>query len=500
MRGVVKRYPGVRALAGVDLTLRRGEIHALMGENGAGKSTLINVLTGVAPRDGGTIHLDGVAIAPASPRAAEALGISTVYQEVRLIPTLSVAENICLGREPLRFGLIDRRAVQRRARAALARLGVELDPRRELSTCSLAVRQMVAIARALDVSARLLVLDEPTSSLDAAEVGGLFAVLRRLRREGLGILFVTHFIEQVFAISDRVTVLRDGARVGDFETAALSREQLVTAMIGRAIEHAAKPGARTPAGPSASGPPGRPLLEARGLERRGQVAPTDLSIPVGQTVGLAGLLGSGRTELARLLFGLDRADAGALLIDGRRVRLRSPRDAVRLGLGFSPEDRQGEGLVPALSVRENVLLALQGRRGLFRRLAWRRQVELVDRLIAALDIRVVSREQPVSSLSGGTQQKVLLARWLATEPRLLILDEPTRGIDIGAKGEIMRLVRRMHADGVALLLISSEFEELAASCARIAVMRDRAKVAELAGAEVSPERIRRAITGGADAA
>ncbi|HMQ15020.1 MAG TPA: sugar ABC transporter ATP-binding protein [Phycisphaerae bacterium] len=499
MRGVVKLYPGVRALAGVDLTLRRGQIHALMGENGAGKSTLINVLTGAAPRDAGTIHLDGVAIAPASPRAAEALGISTVYQEVRLIPTLSVAENICLGREPVRFGLIDRRSVHRRALEALARLDVQLDPRRELSTCSLAVRQMVAIARALDVSARLLVLDEPTSSLDAAEVGRLFAVLRRLRGEGLGILLVTHFIEQVFATSDRVTVLRDGARVGEFDTAALSREQLVTAMIGRALQPA-ESSVRIPPEPRASGPPRRPLLEARGLERRGQLAAVDLSIPAGQTVGLAGLLGSGRTELARLLFGLDRADAGALLIDGRRVRLRSPRDAVRLGLGFSPEDRQGEGLVPGLSLRENILLALQGRRGLFRRLAWPRQVELVDRLIAALDIRVVSREQPVSSLSGGTQQKVLLARWLVTEPRLLILDEPTRGIDIGAKAEIMRLVRRMRADGVALLLISSEFEELAASCARIAVMRDRAKVAELAGAEVSVERVRRAIAGGADAA
>ena len=498
MRGIRKAFPGVQALDGVDFTVRAGEIHALLGENGAGKSTLVKVLTGVHRRDAGTVRLAGRSIDPRTPRAAEALGISTVHQEINLVPHLSIAENIVLGREPRRWGLIRWGAVRARARAALARLELGLDVRRELAACSIAVQQMVALARALDVSARLLVLDEPTSSLDADEVAELFTVLRRLRTAGLGIVFITHFLEQVYTVSDRITILRDGLRVGEFATAALPRAALVAHMLGRPVNG----GVASETGPAAPLPPtpgGPPLLAARGLGRRGAVTGVDLDLRPGETVGLAGLLGSGRTETARLLFGVDRADRGELRIDGRPVRLRSPRQAIRRGLAFTPEDRKVAGLVPHLSVRENIILALQARRGVWRRLSRRRQLALVERFIAALGIRTPGPEQAVTYLSGGTQQKVLLARWLANQPRLLILDEPTRGIDVGAKAEVEKLVATLRAEGLAILFISSELDEVARTCHRVLVLRDRRPVATLAGAEVSVPAIMAAIARAGDA-
>ncbi|MBI5864625.1 MAG: sugar ABC transporter ATP-binding protein [Planctomycetes bacterium] len=487
-RGLSKSFPGVRALDGVDFTVRRGEIHALMGENGAGKSTLIKLLTGVHARDAGGVRLDGLPIDPASPRQAEALGISTVYQEINLVPHLSVAENIGLGREPTRLGMIRWREVRRRARAALARLELDVDVARELGSCSIAVQQLVAIARAMDVRAKLLILDEPTSSLDADETAELFSVMRRLRDEGLGIIFVTHFLNQVYEVADRITVLRDGRRAGEFETAKLPRLELVGHMIGGqfSAERAAPP--KAPVESDA-----RPLLQTKDLSRRGSVERIDLSVGAREVVGLAGLLGSGRTEVARLLFGIDRATRGSVEIDGHPARIRSPRDAVRQGLAFTPENRKAEGVIPNLSVRENIILALQARQGALRRISHARQTQIADRFIAVLRIRTPSPATPVGRLSGGNQQKVLLARWLATDPKLLILDEPTRGIDIGARAEIERLIDELRGEGRGILLISSELEELVRACSRLVVLRDRRKVAELAGADVTEHAVMEAI-------
>jgi len=491
MTGIRKTFPGVVALDDVDFTLRAGEVHALMGENGAGKSTLIKVLTGVYPRDAGRIRLAGRDIHPRSPLQAQHLGISTVYQEVNLIGGLSVAENIFLGRQPRRLGVIDWRAMRRGARDALARLELDLDVNRPLSGYSIAIQQMVAIARALDVSARLLILDEPTSSLDARETARLFDVMRRLRDDGIGILFITHFLEQVYEVAGRITVLRNGRLVGQYVTADLPRIELIARMIGRdAEEVSALDGARPAGRPAPAGPP---LLRAVGLGREGAVEPMDLEIRAGEVLGLAGLLGSGRTETARLLFGLDARDSGRIEVNGRGAWLWGPRRAIRRGLGFCPEDRKADGIIGDLSVRENIALVVQGRRGWFRRLSARRQNEIADRYIRALRIATPDAEKPMGDLSGGNQQKAILARWLAAEPRLLILDEPTRGIDVGAKFEIARLVESLCADGVAVVFISSELEEVVQSSHRVAVLRDRRKLGELAGEQVQVSAIMKAI-------
>jgi galactofuranose transport system ATP-binding protein len=489
--GLSKEFPGVKALDSVDLKVQAGEIHALMGENGAGKSTLIKVLTGVFPRDAGETRLDGQPIAPKSPREAEALGISTVYQEVNLIPHLSVAENICLGRQPTRLGTIRWGAITKRARAALARLDLTLDVNRQLSSYSIAIQQMVAIARALDISAKLLVLDEPTSSLDKMEVEELFKKLRKLREGGLGILFITHFLEQVYEISDLITVLRNGCRVGCFATKELPRIKLVSHMIGKAVQQVEaleRKRASTATIRSDS-----PVLEARGLGRKGSVQPIDLDIRPGEVVGLAGLLGSGRTETARLLFGVDRPDQGTIVIKNQAVRFGSPRAAIRNRIALTPEDRKVAGIIPSLTVRENIVLALQASRGSWRQLSISEQEKLADRFIQSLDIKTPSREQIVQNLSGGNQQKVLLARWLATEPKLFILDEPTRGIDVGAKAEVEKLIQTLRQDGLAVLFISSELEEVVRQSQRVIVLRDRRKVDELTEGEISEDAIMQSI-------
>ena len=494
MRGISKRFPGVLALDGVDFRLRRGEVHALMGENGAGKSTLIKALTGVHMRDEGKVVLDGVEIDPRSPRQAEELGISTVYQEVNLIAHLSVAENICLGREPTVFGKIRWGAVKRRAEEAMARLDLRVDVSRELSQCSIALQQMVAIARALDIRAKLLLLDEPTSSLDANEVAELFVVMRKLRDQGLGIVFITHFLDQVYGVSDRITVLRDGRLVGEYETSKLGRMELVSRMIGKDASKLERGEKRGAGGKAAGGV----FVEAKQLGRRGSVSPMDIRIGKGEVVGLAGLLGSGRTEMARLLFGVDKADEGHVEVDGRMVTLGSPKQAIRLGFGFTPENRKTEGIIPHLSVRENIILAMQGRRGMWRALSNSEQMEIAERFIAALGIKTPSPEQAVSNLSGGNQQKVLLARWLANEPRLLILDEPTRGIDVGAKAEIEKLIGQLCEAGMSIVFISSELEEVVRTCQKVVVLRDGVKVGELEGEQVSEEAVMQTIARHAD--
>jgi simple sugar transport system ATP-binding protein len=489
--GLSKSFPGVKALDGVDLRVEAGEVHALMGENGAGKSTLIKALTGVYPKDAGEARLEGKTIAPSSPREAEAMGISTVYQEVNLIPHLSVAENICLGRQPTWIGVVRWGAIAKRARAALARLDLSLDVNRQLSLYSIAVQQMVAIARALDISAKLLILDEPTSSLDRTEVEELFKKMRMLRERGLGIIFITHFLEQVYEISDRITVLRNGCRVGCFQTKDLPRIQLVSHMIGKAVQQVEALERKRAS--TATIRSDAPTLEARGLGKKGSVHPFNLDIRPGEVVGLAGLLGSGRTETARLLFGVDRPDEGTIRINDRVVKFHSPRSAIRNRIALTPEDRKAAGIVPSLTVRENIILALQASRSSWRRLSLGEQEKLADRFIQALDIKTPSREQIVQNLSGGNQQKVLLARWLATEPKLFILDEPTRGIDVGAKAEIEKLIQSLRQNGLAVLFISSELEEVVRQSQRVVVLRDRKKIDELTEGEISEEAIMHSI-------
>ncbi len=519
MRGIGKKFPGVVALSGVDFSIRAGEIHALLGENGAGKSTLIKVLTGVYSPDAGGISLAGEPISPGSPKEAESAGISTVYQEVNLIPSLSVAENIGLGRQPGKFGFLNWRALRRHAREALARLEITCDVDAELGTLPLAIQQMVAIARALDLQAKLLVLDEPTASLDEKEVAELFKVMRQLKASGLGIAFVTHFLDQVYAVTDRITILRNGELVGEFATAQLPRLQLVSKMLGREVTdetgHPAAASARNPNPSDSSNPsdffktsPTQPqtqnskretipsiLLEATQLGRRGAVHPLDLTINKGEVTGLAGLLGSGRTETARLLFGIDRADSGEIKLRGEVVKITSSRAAVQLGLAFCSEDRKVEGILPNLSVRENLIFALQAKQGAWKTLSRADQDHLCSHYITSLRIKTSSAETPIKNLSGGNQQKVLLARWLATQPALIILDEPTRGIDIGAKAEIEAIIAKLCADGVAVLFISSEIEEVVRNSSRIAVLRERRKVAELKGGEIDLHRLLHEIAG-----
>ncbi|RDI22616.1 monosaccharide ABC transporter ATP-binding protein (CUT2 family) [Pseudacidovorax intermedius] len=479
LSGIGKRFGSVPVLQDVQLRLYPGEIHALMGQNGAGKSTLIKVLTGVFPANDGRMVLAGAPIVPTSPAHAQALGISTVYQEVNLCPNLSVAENVFAGRYPRR-GLmqgrrIDWAAVNKGARALLARVGLDIDVTRLLASYPVAVQQLVSIARALGVDARVLILDEPTSSLDDDEVRKLFEVMRRLRDEGLAIVFVTHFMNQVYAVSDRITVLRNGRFVGEWPTAELPAPALISAMVGRELAAAQGQSAALPA--AAVGE--TPLLKAEGLGQKAQLHPVDLQVRAGEVVGLAGLLGAGRTELARLLFGLEAADSGTLWIDGQAQRFGSPTEAIAAGLALCPEERKTDGIVAELSVRENIALALQARRGALHFIPHAEQVRMAEHYVAALGIKTASIDTPIGLLSGGNQQKAVIARWLATAPRLLILDEPTRGIDVAAKQEIMEQILQLAKAGMAVLFISSEISEVVRVAHRIVVLRDRAKVGEL---------------------
>jgi galactofuranose transport system ATP-binding protein len=475
MTGISVEFPGVKALDDVDLRLFPGEVHALMGENGAGKSTLIKALTGVYRVSGGTIVVGGRERELGGTADAQAAGIATVYQEVNLCVNLSIGENVMLGHEArgpfgVRWG-----RTHELARAALARLGLgHLDTRAPLSSLSIAVQQLVAICRAMVVDCTVLVLDEPTSSLDAAEVEQLFAVVRSLRDQGVAILFVSHFLDQIYALTDRLTVLRNGRKVGEYLTRDLPRGELISAMIGKDAATLASLGSERAA--RVPEPGEQPLLEARGLGRRGAVAPADLEIYPGEVVGFAGLLGSGRTELARLLYGADRPDSGELRLDGRAATVGSPVAALTNRVAFSTENRRDEGIIADLTVRENLILAVQATRGWLRPLPRKEQDALCAKYIAELGIRPADAERPIKNLSGGNQQKVLLARWLATAPRLLILDEPTRGIDVGAKAEIQEAVVALAAQGMAVVFISSEIEEVVRLSDRIVVLRDRHQV------------------------
>ncbi|MCM2369126.1 sugar ABC transporter ATP-binding protein [Aporhodopirellula aestuarii] len=495
IRDLRKGFPGVQALAGANFNVQRGEIHALMGENGAGKSTLIKVLTGVHSRDAGEVRFDGQSIEPRAPVQAEALGISTVFQEVNLIPHLSVAENITLGRQPRRFGFIDWRRVRESAQAAIARLGLSLDINRELCSYSVATQQMIAIARAINLDAKLLILDEPTSSLDEKEVDELFVVMNRLRSQGLGIVFVSHFLEQVYRICDRITVLRGGQTVGEYVTADLPRIDLIAKMLGKepadieSMEAATAAAHHQDAITLEKGEHNPPVLQVNQYSRQGSIQPFDLSIRKGEVVGLAGLLGSGRTEIARLLFGLDSPSSGSLSVDGVHHSRWTPRRAIEAGIAFCPEDRKVDGVIAELSVRENIVLAMQANRSVVRTLPMKKQLALAQHYIDALQIKTPSTETAVGTLSGGNQQKVLLARWLVMSPKLIILDEPTRGIDVGAKAEIESLVASLRSEGMAVIFISSELDEVVRTCQRVTVLRDQQVVGELTGDDVQENRI-----------
>ncbi|WP_370283209.1 sugar ABC transporter ATP-binding protein [Pseudooceanicola sp.] len=488
IRSLTKTFPGTLALDDVRFDLAAGEVHALLGENGAGKSTLIKCLTGAYRPDAGEITLDGAVVAPRSTGEAQDLGIGTVYQEVNLLPNLTVAQNLCFGREPRRFGLVSSRGMKAMAEGMLDGYGLDIDVGRDLGTYSVAIQQIVAIARAVALSGKVLILDEPTASLDAREVEMLFDVVRGLRAQGLGIVFVSHFLDQVFDLSDRVTVLRNGRHIVTEDIAALDRVRLIEHMLGHALEDEVE--ARN-AGHVEAGRP--PMLHFEGMARRGVIESFDLEVGQGEVVGLAGLLGSGRTESAELLFGLRAATAGTARDQAGPLTLDSPRAAIRAGFGFAPEDRKTDGIVADLSVRENIALALQARRGWARPIPRAEQQRLAEMYIERLDIRTSDAEKAVGDLSGGTQQKVVLARWLAMNPRFLILDEPTRGIDVGAHAEILRLIHQLTDEGMSVLLISSELDELIAVSDRVIVVRDRRHVAELTGAGISTETIVHAI-------
>ncbi|WP_333649776.1 sugar ABC transporter ATP-binding protein [Lacrimispora sp.] len=494
MRNISKTFPGVQALDHVDFTLRAGEIHALMGENGAGKSTLIKVLTGVEEFETGEITIAGIegSIINHSPQEAQAHGISTVYQEVNLCPNLSVAENLFIGREPRHGGLIDWKTMNKKAKELLESLDIHIDVTRALENYSIALQQMFAIARAVDMSAKVLILDEPTSSLDDNEVEKLFKLMNRLKGEGVGIIFVTHFLEQVYAVCDRITVLRNGGLVGEYETEKLPRVQLVAKMMGKDFDDLSA----IKKGGEAKAKSRDVVIDAKGVGRQGTIKPYDLQVHKGEVIGLTGLLGSGRSELARSLYGADKPDSGELKVNGKAVSVNTPLDAMMAGMAYLPENRKEEGIVADLSVRDNIILALQAKRGMFRLIGRKEQEELADKYIKLLQIKTATMETPIKSLSGGNQQKVILGRWLLTDPDFLILDEPTRGIDVGTKTEIQKLVVKLAQEGKSVMFISSEIEEMLRTCSRMAVLRDGQKVGELGEEELGQNSIMKAIAGG----
>lgn len=490
MRGICKYFPGVKALENVDFTLRKGTIHALMGENGAGKSTLIKVLTGVYPMDKGEIRIEGIdsPINARSPQEAQGYGISTVYQEISLCPNLTVAENMFIGRTEGKR--VDWKEMEKRSGELLENLGIPARPKQQLGSCSLAVQQMVAIARAVDTDCKVLILDEPTSSLDDKEVEMLFRLMRDLRDRGVGIIFVTHFIEQVYAVSDQITVLRNGELVGEYDVKDLPQVKLVEKMIGKDLEDLSDIKKQSSAASQDA-----PYYEVQNLSST-ECHPFDFHISKGEVNGFTGLLGSGRSESVRAIFGADTVTGGTVKVDGKKAKISKPLDAMKNGIGYLPEDRKRDGIIADLSVRDNIILALQVIQGAGKPIPRAKAEAFAEEYIKALDIKTASSDTPIKSLSGGNQQKVILARWLLTHPQYLILDEPTRGIDVGTKTEIQKLVLKLAEEGMSITFISSEIEEMLRTCSRLIVMRDRNIVGELKGDELTQERVMHTIAGG----
>ena len=498
MNGIGISFPGVRALNHVNFSLRRGEIHALMGENGAGKSTLIKVLTGVYIKDEGNVQIEGKPAQISSPHDARNHGINTVYQEVNLCPNLTVAENLFLGHEPRRFGMIDWKQIRGDSAELLQKLNIPADPMAQLESCSIAIQQLIAIARAVSVESKILILDEPTSSLDEHEVQKLFALMRQLKEQGVGIIFVTHFLEQVYEISDRITVLRNGELVGEFITENLPRLQLVAKMMGKEIDDLASLKVNKDA--VNINKDEVPVVEAKKLSSGvSRVIPFDLKIYKGEVIGFSGLLGSGRSELVRAVYGADKAVHGNLFLKGKSAKIKKPLDAIKQKMAYLPEDRKVDGIFSELSVRENIIIALQSINGVLKRLSRKEMEKFADEYIAQLNIKTPGTETPIKSLSGGNQQKVILARWLLTNPEFMILDEPTRGIDVGTKTEIQKLILKLAGEGKSIAFISSELEEMLRTCSRMIVMRDRNKIGELTGGDLNQDTIMKAIAGGGNA-
>jgi len=496
MEGITKVFSGVTALAGVDLTLERGEVHSLVGENGAGKSTLIKIMTEAYRRDSGRMWLEGKEVNFTSPEEAQDAGVVAVYQEINLLMFRTVAENIFLGREPRRFGIIDWKRLNAEAGAILNRLGLEIDPRATLGSLNIALRQMVAIARGVSFGAKVVVLDEPTSSLTEREVSILYDVIRRLKAEGTAVVYISHRFDELYAVCDRVTILRDGKLVGTRELAGLERIDLVCMMLGKQREELQRKGATAFGEHHETKREAQPLLRAENLTRGRKLNRVSLDAARGEIVGMAGLLGSGRTETARAIFGADRVDEGTVYLEDKQLSLRTPNDAIDAGLAFLSEDRKAEGIIPELSVRENLTLAALPSLSSAGVVSRAKQTEIVEKFMKRLGIKAASVEQKIRELSGGNQQKVLLARWLCKNPKFLILDEPTRGIDIGAKAEIQSLVNELAEAGLGVLMISSELEELVEGSSRVLVMRDGQLVAELRGAQITQDNIIRAMAEG----
>jgi len=492
MEGICKSFPGVRALDNVDFTLRRGEIHALMGENGAGKSTLIKILNGVYEKDAGRIVLEGRPVHFRSPQDAQKLGIGTVFQEIALCPNLTVAENMFIGRGWK--ALVNWKEMNKRAAEMLNSLGIPAGPTQELANCSIAVQQMIAIARAVDMDCKILILDEPTSSLDEDETQKLFALMRELQARGVGIIFITHFIDQVYEISDRITVLRNGRLIGEYLTAELPQIELVSKMMGKALSDVSAIKKHEPERSEES----VPVFQAKALTSAAGVRPFDFTIQRGEVNGFAGLLGSGRSESVRAIFAADRVTGGEVRVNGRRVKIRKPLDAMKQGIGYLPEDRKSDGIIDELSVRDNIILALQVMKGFFRPLSRKQAEEFANQYVKLLDIKTPSLDTLIKSLSGGNQQKAILARWLLTHPMYLILDEPTRGIDVGTKVEIQKLVLKLAADGMSLTFISSEIDEMLRVCSRLIVMKDREIVGELRGEDLTEQNVMQMIAQGGE--
>jgi galactofuranose transport system ATP-binding protein len=488
MQKIRKVFSGVVALDDIDFTLEAGEVHSLVGENGAGKSTLIKIMTGAYQRDGGEMFLEGRPAIFRTPQDAQRAGVVAVYQEVNLLMFRTVAENIFLGREPKRFGLIDWQRMNREAGQILKGLGLDIDPTAILGSLNIASRQMIAIARGVSLGAKILVLDEPTSSLTEHEVGLLYDVIRRLKAQGTGIVYISHRFDELYAVCDKVTILRDGKFVGTRALAGLERIDLVCMMLGKQREDLEKRGA-TAFREHATDPIAEPLLRTENLSRGRRLKNVSLHAGRGEILGMAGLLGSGRTEVARAVFGADGIDTGHVMLEGKALKLRSPRDAIRAGIAFLSEDRKSEGIVPEWSVRENMTLAALPTLTKAGVVSRAKQNEIVNKFMKRLGIKASSSEQKIRELSGGNQQKVLLARWLCKNPKFLILDEPTRGIDIGAKGEIQSLINELADEGLGVLMISSELEELVEGSSRVVVMRDGECAAELTGSDISQDSI-----------
>ncbi|HBZ03213.1 MAG TPA: sugar ABC transporter ATP-binding protein [Lachnospiraceae bacterium] len=494
LHNINKSFPGVRALQGVDFTLCEGEIHALMGENGAGKSTLIKVITGVYEKDDGEVYLKGrdSAVDIHSPQDAQNLGISTVYQEITLCPNLTVAENMYIGRT--KGGMTNWKKMNEDADKILKSLDIPARANEQLAACSLAVQQMVAIARAVDMECKVLILDEPTSSLDESEVQKLFGLMRDLKSKGVGIIFVTHFLDQVYEVCDKITVLRDGKLVGEYAIKDLPRVQLVSKMLGKELDDLSDIKGESGVKEAKSGE--TPVFEAEGLQSDAGIKPFDFHIMKGEVNGFTGLLGSGRSECVRAIFGADRVINGKVKKNGKEVKIQKPLDAMKQGIAYLPEDRKVDGIVGDLSVRENIILAAQVLRGFFKPYSKAETYKLADEYIKLLDIKTASPDTPIKSLSGGNQQKVIVARWLLMHPEYLILDEPTRGIDVGTKVDIQKLVLKLASEGMSITFISSETDEMLRTCSRLVVMRDRKVVGELSGDDLTQSGIMKTIAGG----